>query len=83
VMVKGCAGAFVADRAYGEVPAPRMTKSLTLFWLAAIGVVGSWTGPSMQSTEPLDARPEALVTGLTLLMLATVLRHVAGGGRAK
>ena len=61
-----------------------MTKSLIIVSLMAAGVLGSWASPvAVQTAETLDARPEALVTGLALLTLATVLRQVAGGGRAK
>ncbi len=54
-------------------------KSLIVVSLIVAGVLGSW--PSVAPGQ--DARPEAIVTGAMLLMVATALRHGLPGRRAK
>jgi hypothetical protein len=55
-------------------------KSLIVFSLMLAGVLGSW---SPEAGPWQDARPEAIVTGTMLLMLAAALRHGLAGRRTK
>jgi hypothetical protein len=57
-------------------------KTLIAFCVMAVGVAGSWAGSlSGPPADAVDVRPEAVITGATLLILATILRQHSSSRR--